>query len=98
MFAKLKAALAGLTRGGTADEGPPAAAVEYKGYRIKPAPYRTNGVYQTAGTIEKDGPDGVREHRFVRADTHNNREDAISFAVSKAKQIIDLQGDRIFTP
>ena len=99
MFAKLKAMFAGLTAGvGASDaDGPPAEAVEYKGYRIKPAPYRSNGVYQTAGTIEKDGPDGVREHRFVRADTHPNRDDAIAFAISKAKQIIDLQGDRIFT-
>lgn len=99
MFAKLKAMLSGLTAGSgaAAADGPPAAAVEYKGYRIKPAPYLSNGAYQTAGTIEKDGPDGVREHRFVRADTHPNRDDAIAFAISKAKQIIDLQGDRIFT-
>ena len=99
MFAKLKAMLSSLTAGsgGAAADGPPAEAVEYKGYRIKPAPYRSNGVYQTAGTIEKDGPDGVREHRFVRADTHPSRDDAIAFAISKAKQIIDLQGDRIFT-
>ena len=59
-------------------------------------PYRTNGQYQTAGTIEKDGPEGVKAHQFVRADTHPNRDDAIAFAISKAKQIIDLQGDRIF--
>lgn len=98
MFAKIKAALAGLTGGrGGGGEGPPAATVEYKGYRIRPEPYRTNGAYQTAGTIEKDGPEGVRTHRFVRADTHPNRDDAIAFAVSKAKQIIDLQGDRIFS-
>jgi hypothetical protein len=99
MFAKLKAALAGLTGGTRAGgDGPPADTVDYKGFRIKPAPYRTDGgVFQTAGTIEKDGPDGVRTHRFVRADTHPSRDDAIAFAVSKAKQIIDLQGDRIFS-
>jgi hypothetical protein len=97
MFAKLMAAL-GLGGGGPSGEGPPAETVEYKGYRIKPAPYQTDGgVYQTAGTIEKDGPDGTKEHRFVRADTHPSRDDAISFAISKAKQIIDLQGDRIFS-
>jgi hypothetical protein len=97
MFAKLMAAL-GLGGGGPSGEGPPAETVEYNGYRIKPAPYQTEGgAYQTAGTIEKDGPDGTKEHRFVRADTHPSRDDAISFAVSKAKQIIDLQGDRIFS-
>ena len=97
MLSKLKAALSRLTGGGAAEE-PTAeiAPVDYKGYRIKPAPYRTNGQYQTAGTIEKDDPQGVKEHRFIRADTHPTREAAIEFAIAKAKQIIDLQGDRIF--
>ena len=98
MFAKLKAMWAALvsTREGGESDGPPVAAVDYKGYRIRPAPYRTNGLYQTAGTIEKDTPEGLKEHRFVRADTHQSREAAIDFAVQKGKQIIDLQGDRIF--
>ena len=98
MFSKLKAAWSRLAGGWGvgATEEPPAPAVEYKGYRIRAAPYRTNGAYQTAGIIEKDTPEGVTEHRFIRADTHQGREDAIAFAISKAKQIIDLQGDRIF--
>jgi hypothetical protein len=98
MFSKLKAAWSRLAgaRGLRETDGPPTAAVEYKGYRIRPTPYRTNGLYQTAGIIEKDTPEGVKEHRFIRADTHQGREDAIAFAISKAKQIIDLQGDRIF--
>ena len=74
----------------------PMDAVEYKGYRIRPAPYRSDGQFQTAGTIEKDFPEGTKEHRFVRAETHAGREDAANFAVSKGKQIIDEQGDRIF--
>ena len=57
---------------------------------------RINGLYQTAGIIEKDAPDGAKEHRFVRADTHQNMDDAINFTISKAKQIIDMQGDRMF--
>jgi hypothetical protein len=95
MFAKLKAAWNRLAGGGAGD-AETAPAVEYKGYRIRPAPYRTDSVYQTAGIIEKDTPEGVKEHRFVRADTHPSKDDAITFAISKAKQIIDLQGDRIF--
>ena len=97
MFAKLKAAWSRLAGAGAGtSDAPAAAAVEYKGYRIRPTPYRSNGHYQTAGTIEKDAPEGVKAHQFVRADTHPNRDDAIAFAISKAKQIIDLQGDRIF--
>jgi hypothetical protein len=97
MFSKLKAAL-GLGGGGSsADAAPPdLPATEYKGYRIKPAPYRANSAYQTAGVIEKDFPDGVKQHRFVRAETHPSLDDAIEFALSKGKQIIDQEGDRVF--
>ena len=98
MFAKLKAAWNRLAGGGAGDADAPATpAIEYNGYRIRAAPYRTSGVYQTAGIIEKDTPEGVKEHRFIRADTYNSRDDAIAFTISKAKQIIDQQGDRIFT-
>ncbi len=97
MFSKLKEAwqrLAGA--GGREAEVVTAPAVEYKGYRIRATPFKSGALYQTAGTIAKDGAEGVKEHRFIRADTHPSRDDAVNFAISKAKQIIDLQGDRIF--
>jgi hypothetical protein len=98
MFTRLRAAWARLATGqGTGEgEAPAAPPVEYKGYRIRPTPYATNGQYQTAGVIEKDTPDGVKEHRFIRADTHQSKDDAIAFTISKAKQLIDMQGDRMF--
>jgi hypothetical protein len=95
MFAKLKAAWSRLA-GERERVEVNAPVVEYKGYRIRPRPYRANGHYQTAGVIEKDFSDGMKEHRFIRADTHQNVDDAIAFAIAKAKQIIDQQGDRIF--
>ena len=98
MFSKLKTALSRLFggRGGGESREPSAPPVEYGGYRIRPTPYRTDGRYQTAGIIEKDGPEGVKKHRFVRAETHESREDAIAFSISKGKQIIDERGDRVF--
>jgi hypothetical protein len=70
--------------------------VEYNGFIIRAAPYKNNGQFQTAGTIERE-IDGVRkEHRFVRADAYASYEDALSFTVNKARQIIDLQGERMF--
>ena len=98
MFSKLKAALSHLFggRGEGESREPSAPPVEYRGYRIHPTPYRTQGKYQTAGVIEKDGPAGLKEHRFVRAETHESREDAIAFSISKGKQIIDERGDRVF--
>ena len=71
--------------------------VEYKGYRIRPAPYPSRGQYQTAGVIEKIFGEEWKEHRFVRAETHASQDDAVLFSVTKAKQIIDEQGDRIFS-
>ena len=97
MFAKLKAAFARLassTPGASATRVPDE--VEYKGYRIRPAPYLAGGQYQTAGTIEKGTSEGMKEHRFIRADKFPSHEDAVTFTVAKAKQIVDQQGDRMF--
>lgn len=77
-------------------EAPAGEAVEYKGFRLRAAPFPAKGQFQTAGIIEKDTPDGVKEHRFVRADTHPSKDDAAEFSIRKAKQIVDEQGDRIF--
>ncbi len=74
----------------------PAEAVEYRGYRIRPAPFRDGGQFQTAGTIEKETESGTRTHRFVRAEKHPSQEAALEFSLMKAKQIIDQQGDRLF--
>ena len=70
--------------------------VEYKGFVIRAAPYKNNGHYQTAGVILKE-IDGVqKEHRFIRADAYASYDDAVNFTLNKARQIIDLQGERIF--
>jgi len=76
--------------------GKAAAPVQYKGYVIVAAPFANNGQYQTAGTISRE-IDGVRkEHRFIRADAYASYDDAVNFTENKARQIVDLQGDRIF--
>jgi hypothetical protein len=81
--------------GGTGGEvvGEP---VEYQGYTIRPAPQRQGSGWNTAGVITKEFPDGVREHRFIRVDTHASKDDALVFSITKAQQIIDEQGDRLF--
>lgn len=71
-------------------------AVEHKGFLIYPEPLRQGGQYLTAGTIAKDYPDGRKEHRFVRADTHASAEDAGRLMVQKAQRLIDELGDRLF--
>ena len=97
MFSALKSLWASLSGGSaTASRVIAAEPVEYNGYRILPAPYLNNGQYQTAGSIEKETPEGLKEHKFIRADTYVSPDDAITFTIAKAKQIIDQQGDRIF--
>jgi hypothetical protein len=82
--------------GGGAASAKAAEPVEYKGYVICAAPYKNNGHYQTAGTITRDTGGVRKEHRFIRADAYANYDDAVSFTVNKARQIIDLQGERMF--
>ena len=89
-------ALRNLFGAGKEPVGQPAEPVDYKDYRITPAPERQASGWNTAGVISKTFPDGVKEHRFVRVDTHMSRDDAVAFSITKAQQIIDEQGDRIF--
>jgi hypothetical protein len=89
-------ALRNLFAGGGDAGGAAAAPVEYQGYRITPAPQRQPSGWNTAGVIAKEFPDGPKEHRFIRVDTHSTKDDAVAFSIVKAQQIIDEQGDRIF--
>ena len=84
--------------GGRGEAGLAAAGepVEYQGFQITPAPQRQGSGWNTAGVIAKSYEDGLKEHRFVRVDTHANKDDAIAFSITKAQQIIDEQGDRLF--
>jgi hypothetical protein len=70
--------------------------VEYNGFQITPAPARTTGGWNTAGLITKTVAGEVREQAFVRVDTHSDRDAAIAFSITKARQIIDEQGERLF--
>jgi hypothetical protein len=71
-------------------------AIEYNGYRIRPAPYRRMGQYQTCGVVAKEIGGEIKEHRFIRAEMHPTRDAAITFSIAKARQLIDEQGERLF--
>lgn len=91
LFSKLFGGGAG--KAAAAKEGE---AVEYKGFHIHPAAQPHNGQWLTAGLIRKEVDGIIREHRFVRADTHGSPDSANDFAVVKGRQIIDEQGERLF--
>jgi len=71
--------------------------VEYRGFLIRAAPFKNEGQFQTAGVIEREIGGVKKEHRFIRADAFASYDDAASFALGKARQMIDLQGERIFS-
>ena len=85
-------------RGGEGGAKPAKAepAVEYNGFEIIAEPISGGSQYNVAGIIRKTYPDGIKEHRFIRADTHGGRDEAVSHSVQKARQLIDEQGERIF--
>ena len=89
-------ALFGGRRGAAAAAEKSAEPVEYKGFVIRAAPFKNEGQYQTAGTIEREIVGALKEHRFVRADAFATYEDAVTFTLGKARQMIDLQGERMF--
>ncbi len=89
----LRRLFGGRGEAGLAAAGEP---VDYKGFQITPAPQRQGSGWNTAGVIAKTYDDGLKEHHFVRVDTHAGKDDAIAFSITKAQQIIDEQGDRLF--
>lgn len=68
----------------------------YKGFLIKAIEMKAGSELQLAGTIEKDIAGEVKTYRFVRADRMSSREDLVTLALSKGRQIIDEQGEGIF--
>ena len=88
--------------GGSSRSGGPAAAKasapeSYNGFTIRAAPFKTGTQFQAAGYIEKEIGGVRKEHHFIRADFFSAEEEAIRFSLTKARQIVDLEGERVFT-
>ena len=73
--------------------GPLAEPVTYNGYVIQPEPKQDGSHWNVAGVISREGETDGPVHRFIRADTYTNKDDADAFSIRKAKQIIDERGD-----
>lgn len=85
--------------GGGGSEGAsdaPAAREDYKGYTVEATPFAAEGQFQVCGTIAKTIDGEAKRHRFIRADRFASKEEAASFSLVKARQIIDQNGDRVF--
>lgn len=82
--------------GGPAQEAAPAKSIEHNGFTIAAAPYKDAGQYQTCGIISKEIAGKRREHKFIRADRFASLDEAAAFSLSKGRQIVDQQGERLF--
>ncbi|MFT3987246.1 HlyU family transcriptional regulator [Aestuariivirga sp.] len=74
----------------------PGKSVEHKGFTITAAPYGEGGQFQTCGVISKEINGEKKEYRFVRADRFTSQDEAAEFSLSKGRQIVDEQGERVF--
>ena len=97
IFARLMGKLSGAARvGRDGTGGKRGAAHDYNGFHIHAAPLKDGSHWLTAGVISKKIGDETKEHSFIRADTHASKEDAEAFSLTKARLIIDEQGDKLF--
>ncbi len=75
----------------------PSDPLDYQGFTVIATPRQVGGGWSTEGIIRHGEGDEQRETTFIRADTCMSREDAIAMAFSKARKIIDEQGERMFS-
>jgi hypothetical protein len=80
-----------------AGNGADAPQEEYKGFVIRAALQRVGSEFQLAGSIEKQVGDDLKRHDFVRADRFSSKDEAASYTLAKGRQIIDEQGDGLFS-
>lgn len=71
-------------------------AVDYKGFSIVPTPRKVTGGWTTEGVISKSSGEDMRSEHFIRADLLMSEEEAVDYSVTKARKIIDEQGERLF--
>lgn len=83
--------------GAKTPQAPPAQEpVHYNGFTILPTPRHGEHGWTTEGIISKEMAGETRSQRFIRADTLMSVESAVEHSVTKAKKIIDEQGERLF--
>lgn len=70
--------------------------IEYKGFSVKATPYKEQGQFQTCGIVSKEIDGVVKEHKFIRADRFAALDDAVEVSLTKGRQLVDEQGERMF--
>ena len=68
----------------------------YKDMQIFAEPISEGKTYRLAARITQDKDGETREHHLIRADTFQDKDQAIEASAAKARQMIDEQGERLF--
>ncbi|EHK57321.1 HlyU family transcriptional regulator [Allomesorhizobium alhagi] len=71
--------------------------VEHKGFLVSATPYKADGQYQTCGIVSKEIGGVQKEHKFIRADRFASLDDAVEVSLKKGIQLVDEQGDKVFS-
>lgn len=95
MVGFLKKLFGGVSGDGGGPSAEPAEA--YGDCMIQAAPQNAGGSWRVAGMITKEVDGETLERPFVRADTFSGQDEATSFSLVKAKQIIDQNGKTLFS-
>jgi hypothetical protein len=93
----LKRLFGGKSEGSETESVQEAGRLEHKGFHVIATPFKEGGQYQVCGVIRKHIGDELKENRFIRADKFPSIEDAASITLNKGRQIIDEQGDTLFS-
>ena len=64
-------------------------AVAHEGYTIVPMPKQHKDGWTTEGQIERDVDGEIESRHFIRAETHMERDQAISHTIMKGRRNID---------
>lgn len=78
--------------------GEPEASEDYKGFTVIPTPRPEGGQFRVSARIEKVVNGAPQRHDLIRADLVSSRDEAAAISTSKARQLIDERGDRLFEP
>ncbi len=94
-FSSLLSAFSGKDKSAQGSKG--AEPVPYNDCLIYPAPIAEGGQYRLAGRIEKEVNGETLVRHIIRADMFSSLDDAVTFTVRKAEQIIDQNGASLFS-
>src|SRR3989440_11948574 len=82
--------------GGSSDSAEKASEpVEYNGFTIRAAPYKSEGQYQTAGIITKEIGGGPKEDKFIPAHRHASYYGGVEVSLRQARPVVDQQGEGV---